>query len=317
MLIVGIDGGGTKTEAVLCDGEGRVLSRVIGGPTSPTSRPAAQVRETLAKILRRLMEGRGGLAGGLDALFAGLSGGSVGNNAALIGNMLRELLPGCRQISNFSDCLNALRSAIPQGDGLVAISGTGSSVFACVDGQLRQCGGWGYLLGDEGSGYDLGQRALRCALRALDGRGPATTLAVACQRKLGQDVRQAVPRLYQEGRPGIAAFAPVLLAEAQAGDAVAQAQLEAAAAGLAESITAAGRWLSGCPKRTAIAGSVWKNSAFRERMQRILGEEYLICETDLPPVYGSFVLALHQAGLTPTEETERRFRATLPPAQEA
>ena len=317
MLIVGIDGGGTKTEAVLCDDEGRVLRRVRGGPTSPTSLPVTQVKENLAGIMECLMAEHDGLNGRIDALFAGLSGGSVGNNAAVIRDMLVELLPGCRRIANFSDSINALRSAVPQGDALVAISGTGSSVFACVNGQMRQCGGWGYLLGDEGSGFDLGQRALRSALRALDGRGPDTSLAAACQDKLGQDVRQAIPRLYQEGRPGIAAFAPVLLSQAQAGDAVAQRELEAAAAGLAETITAAGRWLPASLKRTAIAGSVWKSAIFRRQVRRILSEDYCLCETDLPPVYGSFVIALRQAGLTPDAQVEGRFRATLPRADEA
>lgn len=315
MLIVGIDGGGTKTEAVLCREDGQVLRRVRGGPSSPTSQPVEQAAEVLRQVLSRLLEDFGGLTAPVDALFAGISGGSVGGNVAVMRNILRRILPQCRALANHSDSVNALRCAIPQGDALVAIAGTGSSVFACVNGEMHQCGGWGYLLGDEGSGYDLGQRALRAALRALDGRGGETSLADACADVLGMDVRAAIPRLYQGGRPAIAAMAPVLLEQAERGDAIALRELDASAESMAETIQAAGRWIEGTAlRKVALAGSVWQSPIFRMRVHALLGEKYLLCETDLPPVYGSFILALKQARQLFSPQIETTFRQTLLPA---
>lgn len=312
MLIIGIDGGGTKTEAVLCRETGEVLQRVRGGSSSPTSQPVERAEETLRQVLRRLLEDFGGLDAPVDALFAGISGGSVGGNRAVMHEVLRRILPGCKSLVNHSDSVNALRCAIPEGDALVAIAGTGSSVFACVNGEMRQCGGWGYLLGDEGSGYDLGRRALCAALRALDGRGEETSLSDACASVLGMDVRAAIPRLYQEGRPGIAAFGPVLLEQAEKGDVVALRELNASAAGMAEIICTAGRWIEDVAhRRVVLAGSVWQNLLFRMRVHELLGEKYLLCETDLPPVYGSFVLALRQTGCPYSPQVETNFRRTF------
>lgn len=308
MRIIGIDGGGTKTDAVLCDETGRVLRRVRGGPGSPTSQPLAQAVGNLRAVLDALLAGQ---PGHIDALFAGLSGGSVGDNAAVMRRELAALLPGCGRLDNNTDALNALRSAVPAGDALVAICGTGSSVFAHAAGRLHQVGGWGHLLGDEGSGFDLGRRALTAALRELDGRGPATALTAACRDRLGQDVHRAVPRLYEGGRALVASFAPVLLEQAARGDAVAVREFETAAAGLAEAIQTAARFLPEGNKPLALAGSVWQSGFYRDAMQRMLGGDYVFHTTDLPPVYGSFAVAMGSLALSVTGDVEQRFRETL------
>lgn len=312
MRIVGIDGGGTKTDAVLCDESGRVYKRVIGGPASPTSQPVETAVVNLRRVMEELMAEYGGLEGRIDALFAGISGGGVGDNAAMLRWYFAEMLPGCVRLDNYNDAVNALRSAIPSGDGMIAISGTGSSVFANVNGEMFQAGGWGYLLGDEGSGFDLGRRALKSALREIDGRGEATSMTLACEKILAKPVNRAIPEIYAGGRAEIASFATVLLDAAEQGDAVASRQLDAAVESLAETIRAAGRYIETEQKRVAIAGSVWKNALYCERMRRALGEEYVLCRTDLPPVYGSFVVALRQAGIPVTDEIENAFRRTLP-----
>lgn len=311
MRIIGIDGGGTKTDAVLCDEYGRVYKRVIGGPASPTSQPMEAAIGNIRRVMEVLMSECGGLDAKIDALFAGISGGGVGNNAQMLNQCFMEMLPGCERLSNYNDAINALRSAIPFGDGMIAISGTGSSVFANIDGIMHQAGGWGYLLGDEGSGYDLGCRALKSVLREIDGRGRKTCMTQVCEKILGKSVHQAIPEIYAGGRAEIASFATVLLEAAKHGDAVASEQLEAAAASFAEVIFAAGSHIEAHEKRVAITGSVWNSELFRETMQKALGTGYILCSTDLPPVYGSFVIALQRVGISVTNEIENVFRATI------
>ena len=311
MRIVGIDGGGTKTDGVLCDETGRVLRRVRGGPGSPTSQPMTQAVQNINAVVRTLMQGDAPI----DALYAGLSGGSVGNNTEVMRRELKAVFPQVKNLGNHTDAINALRSAIPSGDALVAICGTGSSVFAQVGEELHQVGGWGHLVGDEGSGFDLGRRALNAALRELDGRGPHTALTVACRQVLGQDVTMAIPDLYVGGRALVASFGVVLLEQAEAGDAIAVREFQQALSGLAEQIVAAGRFLPSVRKPVALAGSVWQNDLYRNSMQRALGENYVFHTTDLPPVYGSFAQAMGQLGLAVTDEVEKMFCQTLAQAE--
>ncbi|MCI5771713.1 MAG: hypothetical protein MR021_02690 [Clostridiales bacterium] len=315
MLLIGIDGGGTKTEAVLCDETGRVLRHVRGGPSSPTSRPMEEAAGEIRRVLARLTDQVGGLTAPFDAMFAGLSGGGVGDNTPRMHTYLRDMLPACRELHNYNDAVNAFRSAIPSGDGLVAIAGTGSSVFACTGDRMFQTGGWGYLLGDEGSGFDLGRRALVSALRAIDGRDGDTLLVRACEEKLHMQVASAIPALYAGGRTGIADFAPVLLSVAEAGDARALAEMHGAADALCESIRAAAAHIAQRPVQVAIAGSIWKNALYRRRVEQTLGEDYQLRATDLPPVYGSFVIAAAYGGVKVSDETEKVFRETLGKAE--
>ncbi|MBR6525554.1 MAG: hypothetical protein IKT57_06250 [Clostridia bacterium] len=310
MLIIGIDGGGTKTDAVLCDESGRVLRRIKGGPSSPTSLGPNKAAENIRQVLAALLKDQG-LNTEIDSMFAGLSGGGVGNNPELMKNYLLEMVPNCKVMRNYNDAVNALRSVIPDGDAVSVISGTGSSVFACIDDNMQQIGGWGYLLGDEGSGYDMGRRALMCALKDIDGRGSKTTLTQACAEKLGVPVNKAIPDIYAGGRMLIADFSRILCTEAEKGDKVALEQMKEAAKDLAHAIRTGGERIPFTPKPVATAGSIWNCAMYKKMVQEDLGTEYELRSTDLPPVYGSFVIALRNLGLKVTEEVEKNFRASL------
>jgi N-acetylglucosamine kinase-like BadF-type ATPase len=129
--------------------------------------------------------------------------------------------------------------------GIVIIAGTGSVAFGIDDRSRRaRAGGWGPLLDDEGSGYAIGRATLRAAMRAYDGRGPATTLAEAVQRRFLVDslgmLKHAVRGMTIDQ---IAAVAPLALEAARAGDREATAILNRAAEGLADMIAAVARML--------------------------------------------------------------------------
>lgn len=316
MLFVGIDGGGTKTDAVLFNEYGHVLNRVKGGPSSPTSLTPQIAAENIRKVLEKLLACENGLNTTLDSVFAGLSGGGVGDNPAVMHTYLEEMLPNCRVVRNYNDAINALRSVFPSGDAMIVIAGTGSSVFACVDDEMHQVGGWGYLLGDEGSGYDLGKRALASALRQIDGRGPETSLTAACRERLGKDVHRAIPQIYAGGRAGIADFATITLQEAEKGDRVAEEQLAQSVEGLVETIRTAAEKIQDAVKYVATAGSIWKSDMYRKMMEDRLGTQYQLCSTDLPPVFGSCVIAFKNADLNVTEDWIQNFRSTLTPPVE-
>jgi len=117
-------------------------------------------------------------------------------------------------------------------DGVVVIAGTGSiAVGHDGAGRVVRAGGWGHVLGDEGSGYQIAQRGLNAATRARDGRGPATSLLESLPDAVGAaSVEDLASRIYLEGWPAgqIAALAPVVLTAADEGDAVARGIVAAA-----------------------------------------------------------------------------------------
>ncbi len=310
--LVGIDGGGTKTDAVLCAGDGTVLSRRIGEASSPTSQSLERAEACLCDVLKALLSPYGGLAARLDGVFAGISGGGLKKHRLVLGAHLCDRLTNARNVVSGSDSINAISCALGQEDGIVAISGTGSSVFARTEGRMRQVGGWGYLLGDEGSGYDLGRMALRAVLLAWDGRGGQTFLSELCAKRLGVPVQEGIETLYEGGRTLIASFAPCALEAREAGDEVAAVLCERAARGLLEAIVAAGRWVDLPRRPVAMAGSVWQSGGYFERqIGEWLGSGYELVRAQQPPVYGAVVEAARQAGIAVDADFERRFANTI------
>jgi N-acetylglucosamine kinase-like BadF-type ATPase len=142
------------------------------------------------------------------------------------------------------------------------IAGTGSIAFGRdPQGRMLSCGGWGSLFDDAGSGYDLGRKAVRCALRHLDGRGEATRLTSSLRRELGLENLTDVVTL-PFGPQDVAALFPVLLREAGRGDAVARKLCQQAGGDLADlalTLVKRFRW-----KRQAVrifcAGGVFRSS---------------------------------------------------------
>jgi len=299
--LIGIDGGGTKTQAVLCDETGLVRAVSFCEATNPTSVPRDVVVQRLVGLLDNLVFGIGSRQTVTGGCFGGFGGGGIAGNREFMREQLRILLPAMI-VQSASDAVSALTSGIGIGDGIVAITGTGSGVFARVSGVMHQVGGWGYLLGDEGGGYDLGRRALTAALRAHDGRGEATILVELCEKKLGEPVANAVARIYNEGRAFIASFAPLLLEAQERGDPAACIQADEAAKGLYEAIHTAGKKITQAVKYVVISGSVWQPGGFMEkRIKELLGGNFILIRPALPPVYGSLVEAAALRGITVDE----------------
>ena len=157
-----------------------------------------------------------------------------------------------------------LAAGTPAGVGVAVVAGTGSMAFARgADGQTYRAGGWGPLMGDEGSGYAVATAGLRAAARAADGRGPATALTdrLLAAYGLGR-VEDLIGVVYRESdRAEIAALAPVVLALADEGDPVAAGIAQDAAVELAAAAAAAARPLGlTAPIPVALAGGLLVSS---------------------------------------------------------
>lgn len=234
VLVLGIDGGGTRTTAWLSDGRRRVLGRGAAGPANPiVVGLAAARREILAAATRALDGLRAPRRSRLSAVCLGLAGADRPEVSRPIMAWLRKRLPADSHLVT-TDAVLALEIAVGAGPGIVVIAGTGS--IACArdaQGQPLRAGGWGSVLDDAGSGYDLGRQAVRAALRALDGRGPKTSLGSAIARKLRLDGITEIVALRLEP-PGMASLAPLVIKAASRGDAVARQLVDEAGKHLAE-----------------------------------------------------------------------------------
>jgi N-acetylglucosamine kinase-like BadF-type ATPase len=173
--VVGIDGGGTKTDAVIMDANMRVTGEGRSGPSNPLrvglTNAAAAVREAIDNACAAAKVRRSDL----DAAQVGLAGA---RRRELRERMRETLLPlGIRDIEVVTDADIALYGATDGAPGLVVIAGTGSICCGINSRGKRVCaGGWGPIAGDEGAGAWIARRALRAVAHASDGRGPQTLL---------------------------------------------------------------------------------------------------------------------------------------------
>ena len=179
--VVGVDGGGTKTEAVILDARDEIVGQGIAGPSNPLrigiTNAAAAVREAIDKACAA------GRVRREDIIAAQI--GLAGARRFELSLRMREALGnlGIADLEVCGDADIALYGVTTNGGpGVVVISGTGS-VCCGVNARGRRvwAGGWGPIAGDEGGGAWIARRALRAIAHASDGRGPKTTLmSAAC-----------------------------------------------------------------------------------------------------------------------------------------
>lgn len=169
VLFLGIDGGGTGCRAAVADARGRILGEGSAGPANVNTDMEGARQNILAATAQALA----GTGATMDTLCATL--GLAGANVSGAARRLAPMLPFAR-VQIVSDAVTAARGALGQGDGIVAAMGTGSVFAVSRGGAIRQYGGRGFVLGDEGSGAVLGRALLAEALRAEDGFAVLTPL---------------------------------------------------------------------------------------------------------------------------------------------
>ena len=230
-FLIGVDGGGTGTRAKLCGADGRPLAQGEAGPSGlmhGTDQAWQQVLLAVAAAFARA--GLKQAAWADCALGAGLAGVNDPAQAAAFaaGN------PGFKPLLLDTDSFTAVVGAHAGQPGLVLIAGTGSVAEAWyANGTRRIAGGWGFPVGDEGSGAWLGLQAVRLAQQALDGRAPRGPLADAVCAATGRDADTMLAWCAQANQTRYASLAPLVF-EHEAADSRAAALLQSAVSALAE-----------------------------------------------------------------------------------
>lgn len=214
--VIGIDGGGTKTHALIVGLDGAVVAECTGGPTNIGSVGITQAAQILYDLIHDCCLKAECAAPALQNVVLGIAGAGrpqaraeLAEKLTAIGNKKKFPL---RQLVIESDARIALEAAFAGGPGIVLIAGTGSiALYRTEDGKILRSGGWGALLGDEGSGFAIGRDGLNAALRQHDGRGEKTLLTKkALEHFAIAGIEEMVTKVYQD-KADIAAFAPKVL----------------------------------------------------------------------------------------------------------
>lgn len=255
--VIGIDAGGTKTVGLLADETGEVLAKAIAGGANLLVHGELVVEKSLFQVIDAL-----DASVPIDALCLGIAGVDRPGEEEVIRGILRRL--GIRhEVRIVNDAVVALVAGAPAGVGIVVVSGTGSIAYG-VDraGKSARSGGWGYLLGDEGSAFWLGHAAVRLGIRAADGRGPATTLYDRICSHLEVTVADGLVDWFYDqelSRHRVARLASIVEEAAREGDEPADRLLDQAARHLVRAARAVERRLGFTePYPLVLAGGVYK-----------------------------------------------------------
>jgi N-acetylglucosamine kinase-like BadF-type ATPase len=235
-VILGIDAGGSKTRALVGRVDGQVIGSGEAGPANYQSTGQAAAFEALDLAVRRALEEAGARAEQVASLCLGAAGMDRPEDFSVFQGWAAGAFPLAR-LRLVNDARIVLAAGTPAGWGLVIISGTGSIAYGrTAQGTTARAGGWGYLLGDEGSGYSIGLRALQAVMRAHDGRDGQTLLREAVLSEWGLTAPEALVRKVYAGlsRADIARLAGLVERCAEAGDPKASQILAWAGAELAE-----------------------------------------------------------------------------------
>lgn len=275
---LGIEAGGTRTVALLEDRDGVILQRFESGPAN----------------LRLIDDGKlaghfRGVARGLprpDAVAIGMAGARTESDRERIRWAAMKVWPAvpCHATNDLETALmaadqspGAVRPASPPPPPprVLVLSGTGSCCFGrAPDGKTAKLGGWGHVLGDKGSGYEIGLRALRAVVYYFDRDGEWSLLGRRLLRALQlNEPNDLIGWAQAAGKADLAALAPEVFAARKHGDRIAADILEGAAESLARDAADCARRLSrpGRPVQFVLAGSVLlKQPGFAKNVERVL-----------------------------------------------
>jgi glucosamine kinase len=294
--VIGIDGGGSTVRISVLAPDLTILAEYLGPTVNPSivgrDEAAARVQTGLRAVLNQANLTPDTIAG------VGIGIAGAANRYDWSTPWLRQtvlaVLPETRVVPS-SDFEIALVGAHGQRLGLLLLAGTGSLAYGVnAAGDSWLVGGWGYLLGDEGSGYWLGWQALQAAVRQADGRGPDTLLSekMLAALNLSQPL-DLITWIYQEPRVReVARLAPLVLECAAEGDALAREIVQTGALELALAVRAVRRKLKLHGHQPAFAGSLLTNAnPLNTLVCDLLGLESIPLPQH-PPVVGAALLAL-------------------------
>ena len=282
--LLGIDGGGSKTDFLLCDFELNEIARRVSTRSNPNDVGIEAVKSLIRENIALLLAESGISNGDIAAAFAGIAGLTSRDYAAQVTKTLSDMLPNAK-CGALHDGINVLYGAFPYEDGVSIICGTGSSCFVKRGNELFRIGGYGSfdLIGN---GYEIGRAGIAHALKTADGREKSGVLASLIAERVGNDFVAALDKLLPMSKDELAAFAPLVFKAAENGDPAAMQIITDNMKYVASLITRAGDYFENeyC---VALAGGVLKNGLSLSLLKAFIPERARLISNDRAPAFGA------------------------------
>ncbi|MBQ8509968.1 MAG: XRE family transcriptional regulator [Clostridia bacterium] len=314
--MIGVDGGGTKTEFVLFSESGQVLRRFRLGQSNPSNVGMDGCFAILSEGIDTLMEYSPNVCGVFAGMAGMLSEPPVEQVRAYLKIRYKNIYT---QVDN--DAVNVMLSGKNADNGMALICGTGSVLMARENGISHRYGGWGTLFDDPGSAYNIAKNAIQAILYEEDGIGEPTMLTGLLKEKCGLQDKPAWEVLnlqYNSGKEATAALAPAVFEAYTKGDQVAAAILDRNAEMVAKLINAA-RSRHKCGNEVIACGGIFEHNhkLFEPLIQKHLNSHLKFIYPELPPVYGACVGCCQALKVTVDDAFYQNFRDSYRCLQDA
>ncbi len=290
---LGVDGGGSNLRVAIVRSDMSPLHQIRVDGVNPNIWGREHAATRVQKTIKQALQEAEFTADQIQGVGVGIAGASGYHSEKWLRQVIAGILPGCFVVPS-SDHEIALVGALGKHEGVLILSGTGSVAFGVnATGQSAQVGGWGYLIGDEGSGFRIGLDALQAVVQAIDGRGDSTELIDAITTRLElNDPLDLIHWLYHMPRNhDVAALAPLVMNTAAAGDSVAQQIIQSACDALTLHVTTVMKRLEMVETDFAFAGGLLQRpNLLSECLCSALRLES-IPQASYPPVIGAALLA--------------------------
>ena len=312
--VLGVDGGASGTRCVIAHASGELLGRGIGGPSNPITVGVKAAADAITEAIDEAIESCG--VGRFGVACMGIAGAMRPPVLGVLRSRLEIL--DVKRLEIISDAVIALAGATGCRPGVVVIAGTGSVAYGeNEDGETERAGGWGWRLGDEGSGNYIGNRALIAAVRSYDGRGPLTILAEKVKTALGlTDMSELIDRVYLGGMgvADVSALAALVGEASEEGDGEAIRILEDAGAELgAAALTVARKLGLSGDFIVAPTGGAFNLSILKASFDEVVKQGAAQCCIISPrfePAVGAALLAFKELGVEVGEDLLGRVEAS-------
>lgn len=297
----GVDGGGTSTKAVVIDESGKILGRGKSGPSNANDIGAKAAADAVLSAVSEAMtsalktpeltsaESAAEVGALLQGVFCGIGGGL--NRGAELQAILKSELT--EHLAVGSDAENLIFAGLGMSDGIVLISGTGSSCFAQAGGRVYQAGGWGWLF-DGGCGFEIARTAIERVFEARDGRAPDCPLLHKCIfEALGGEPWELLSQIYGENpRKYIASAAPAVFRAADLGSSEAKLIIEKNADYLINLVSAAAKAAGlGSGTKVILSGGVAGEPRIKNRLESLRALGFIPETLTIPPELGAALKA--------------------------
>jgi len=225
--LIGIDGGGTKTDCAIADLSGKIINQTTGKPSNFLIIGVEEAVENLFSLIEANLFQLEGDFADVKQIVIGVAGAGRKEDAQLLEKSFKDYADQERihfkRVSVLSDAHIALEGAFPDSAGCILIAGTGSILFGKDEkGAIHRVGGFGRLIGDEGSGYSIGRKALNAVSKASDGRGEETMISELLDAKMHSGSASNIINKVYNDNLDVASVARIVIEAAEEGDPIAE-----------------------------------------------------------------------------------------------